>query len=690
MKATKLSLSISSIATLTLPLFFLNFTANQFELNKLVLLALATSALLVLFVAKTIWEKRLKLSVSPIHIPLLIFIAVELLSLQIAGANKFTSFVSETLPFILCTFLFFLLYDLLVTVRRRSQDAIPASDPTIEALESLGIATHVANKDRAGLKIENFFILSSTILSTFTLAQYFFADGLPAQFSLNNNFSPAGTLTGHLLVVLLGISLLGLLIAKTIKDSQSVKKYIGLPLLGLLIALHVTSVVLITPKVTQSPLSFTPVKASWVVALESIKRSPFLGSGPGSYLNTYSLFRPLWTNDNKYWNVRFAAASNTLLHTVTTTGLVGLLIYVILLIRLLRPLLNHLGQVRTNPQILLNEHLPILALIATIFCFFIPIGIVPTFCLFVFLALGLSSLHDRSKSLDIDLSQKFTQLPAVLIGITFAGVALILYVVGRTYAAEIEFRNASIALSQNRGLDSYNHLKSAIKYNPDSDANHTAIATTSLLLADALAKKPDLSDKERQTFTQLIQQAISEAKKARDINPRSSKSWESLAQIYIQITPIIKQAADWALTSLNQAIVYDPANPALYFELGTFYANIGRLPNAQQAFTNAILLKEDYANAYYNLAEVLSAQKLDKEAQAALEKVLELVDKNTSDYTTAKAKLDSLKSKNKPVIDRPKEASQSGELRIEKPIPTPNPSSPTIKVPEPTGAQLSP
>ena len=106
----------------------------------------------------------------------------------------------------------------------------------------------------------------------------------------------------------------------------------------------------------------------------------------------------------------------------------------------------------------------------------------------------------------------------------------------------------------------------------------------------------------KREITKLIQQAIREAKVATVLNPTSAAYWENLAQLYRNLINFAEGSDQWAIAAYQQAITNDPINPRLRVNLGGLFYALGNYEAAIRRFENAVNLKPDYTNGYYNLA----------------------------------------------------------------------------------------
>jgi tetratricopeptide (TPR) repeat protein len=156
-----------------------------------------------------------------------------------------------------------------------------------------------------------------------------------------------------------------------------------------------------------------------------------------------------------------------------------------------------------------------------------------------------------------------------------------------------------------------------------------------------------LTDQDRQTIQTLISQAVNEGRAAVALSPRSPRNWEVLASIYRNISGVADNALAFSLDAYGRAIQRDPLNPALRLNVGGIYYTAKNYDLAIRFFTDAINLKPDYVNAYYNLAIALRDKGDLQNAQQVAEQAIVLLqdNKESNDYKTVTALLEEIKKK---------------------------------------------
>jgi len=647
-----------------LPLFFLPFTTDRFDFNKQMLLVGVTSLLLLAWIAKFILQKTVRLTITPLTLPLSLFTAITFASFLIQAPNRVEALMGRP-----ATLLALFLLSLIAT----------ANLNTAKQLRHLLV----------GLTA------SAVVLSTLAVYQFF---GLPLI-----TFTPAGSPLALLtfLAPALGISVYSAL------KSASVTKAVWLVASAVIIFGAGVTAYQIMPGKPASPV-LLPYSAAWAIAIDGFKspRTASLGTGPDNFLAAFSQNRPASFNLTPNWNLRFTTGSNELLNLLATTGLLGLLAWIFILFTLFKLLFTPRSPASPAGGSSRSDGNAIAAAITIAFLIqlFLPANLVlliTGYWLLITYSLYLKlidhpQVHDvvlrlfAAQVIRPDTSYAQVQrtiqntevLPWIVgVPVTAAILALWYFGLARVYAAERLFQQSLTALKNNQGTQTYNFQVEAIRANRFIARYHRAYATTNLVLANALSQQgQELSTQDRQNVTQLIQQAIREAKVAAGLNPQDPANWETLANIYRNLINVAAGSDNWAIAASAQAAQADPLNPRLRLDLGGVYYATGRYDEAIRAFQQATELKPDWANAYYNLAAAYQAKGDTKQALNQLQTVLRLVDPASADYQKALTEFQALQEK--AGGPQPSPAPAQVSLQSPSPTPSPNPGFGNITLPE--------
>lgn len=180
-----------------------------------------------------------------------------------------------------------------------------------------------------------------------------------------------------------------------------------------------------------------------------------------------------------------------------------------------------------------------------------------------------------------------------------------------------------------------------------------------------------------------------------------------MGSVYRSISGVAQNALSFSLEAYSQAIQRDPLNPSLRLNAGNIYYTAKNYDLAIRFFTDAINLKPDYANAYYNLTIALREKGDLQNAQAVAQQLVTLVQKNNdaNSLKAANALVDDIKARIAKTNSSPSTQTPTGESASalqnpnlpavevstlkNPPQVTPVPavkSNPNAKVPQPTAA----
>jgi tetratricopeptide (TPR) repeat protein len=470
-------------------------------------------------------------------------------------------------------------------------------------------------------------ILSISILFT-QLGLFSKIPQLPL-FMKDPSFNPTG---GFLPALIYLIVALPIGIIQAIKNKDIVKRtFFGVAILIIIFAATVLTINLLPGK-PQSAV-FPSMQTSWEITIETLKASPIFGAGSGNYLTAFNLYRPVTYNQTALWATRFSSATNFYFTLITELGFVGLAALVILLIAIYKNLVKGFKQKSW-------EEISIVILVVSFALF-------PASPVHIFLLMVLLAVFSKSEEKVIDLAN--TKISSAIVAApVFIGVIALGIFGTKVVAAELTYKNSLDALSSNDGKTTYDLMTSASTQSQYVDRYHASLAQIDMALATSIANKEELSDTDRETITQLIQQAIDQGKATVTLNPARSGNWEILAQIYRSIMSFATGSDQFAIQSYTQAVALDPINPNLRISLGGVYYALGDFDSAIDSFKMAVLAKSDLANAHYNLAIAYREKKDFESAIAEMKTVMSLVTPDSPDYTLAKSTLEDLE-KNKPV-----------------------------------------
>ena len=651
------------ITVFLVPLIILPIFPNPFGLPKLIILSFGVGLIILVKAIQTLVKGSLKISIGSFDFPVILIGVAYLVSAILRTPNKMEAFfLPGTTTVILAGVLLYLLIN------------------------------QLKETDKKGLGLVVFF--SGVVLS---LVSLFAASGILAKipqlpaYIQNSNFNLLG---GTLPTSLFLASLLPLGLGIALSEKEAVKKIflavsVGVVALGLAISIFNS-----LPGKPASP-NLTEFATTWAIAIDTLKESPLLGVGPGNYLTAFNRFRPLSYNQTDLWAVRFTSGRDFYLTLLTETGLLGAAGIILLLVAVYRKSRAKLADLLKLPG--LSALLVLLVLLA----------LFPATTTLIVLMFILLSLATKTRKTVLNLTatpisapeattngKYASRFPAILISLPFIiAVLVFFFYASRALAAEVKFKKALDALVANQGTQTYDLMREAINTNPLVDRYHASYSQVNLILANAIAQNEDITDQDRTTIAQLIQQAIREAKAVVTLNPQRAGNWELLASTYRAIIPFAQGADQFAVQTYNQSIVLDPINPNLRIALGGLHYALGDYDTAIRVFELATFAKPDHANAHYNLAIAYREKGDIQKSINEITLVLSLVDRDSDDYELVRTELENLEKRlpaetaegtetlippqpaEEPVIQPPLELPEEAEPPVAPKVsPTPTPA----------------
>lgn len=597
----KLGFLLTTLTVLVTPIFFLTITSEYYDFNKQVILVVLSLLSLVVLAGVWVSERQVRITHSPLGLPILLFLVTFIISTFVKAPNRLDTFINpgQTGSYLVLGVLFFCSINFIRS--KRELDILSSS-----------------------------LSLSCLILAIYTITASF-VSSLP--------WIPTGN---HLATLTVFVTLLPFFIIQLLSEKNLNFKS---GILAVTFAVTLVAAGLLVYHRTQSII--LDQKTGWAIALETLKTSPLVGTGPDSFLSDFTRFRPVSFNLSPDWLYRFTTSSNYYLQLLSTLGVLGLAAYLFIVWKVSEIFSKTL---KSTSRLTSATFASVLAIFIS--QLFLPGYFVQTILLFILFIIGISNLKISGSSLvsesNLDLvasSSKSQLLPVITLLIILGLVIPASYLEYRIYASEFIFQKALVSAAKNDGKTTYETLAEAISLNPYRDSYRVAYSQTNFLIANSLASRKDISDDDKNTISQLVQQAIREAKNAVALNPTKVTNLENLANIYRSLLGFAQGADTWAIASFRQAITLDPVNPNLRIALGgVFYAQ-KNYDDAIRIFQSAVDLKPDLANAYYNLAVAYREKGDLTQAITAYQNTLNYLDKSSADYTKASAELALLQKK---------------------------------------------
>lgn len=678
------------------PLTFTSVTTEFFETPKLVILAVAVTILMILWGFSWVLEGKIVVTRTPLDLPLLLLLVTVLVSTFLSDSKYIAIF--GNFPRVHGSAISWVLYILLYFIAVSNiKGILQARIIIMSLLGSAVVCCIISIMSYAGVYLPLTFAKNmafspaGTSFSAAALSLLLFPIvyihllkpskilSLPIALLVSIIFGLTIILIGSFTSqIILALSVIAIFLISDKRDLKSNAPFLIAPIVVCALILGLSFI----PLAKKNPLlqkrvafnkDFTelqlPPQDSWKVAISSFRDNPAFGSGPSTFLFNFTQFKPATINLTTLWNFRFDTAYNEFFQILATLGALGFLAFLFFALSLVKISLKVLRHADAFTVGLAVSVLMFVALL--LFHVSTPVSMVIGLLIIVSLiaikksegkveefTLGVKASSIRQASGingDFGSSIQGDILP-IIVFIPIVVLSLVgLWQTYQIVSADVYHRLGLNAISQ-RGLQSYDYLRQAENLNPVIDLYRTDMAQTNFLIANAIAtaKAPNesspggsLTDADKTNIQQFLSQSINEARAAVAISPRSAQNWEILASIYRQITGVAENALQFSIDGYGRAIALDPYNPLLRLNVGGLYYSLRNYDMAIRFFDDAVNLKPDYANAYYNLSIALRDKGNLQEALTIGERTVQILQKDTSnpDYQVAADYLKDLKAR---------------------------------------------
>lgn len=361
----------------------------------------------------------------------------------------------------------------------------------------------------------------------------------------------------------------------------------------------------------------------WQGALEIFKHYPIFGSGVETFAYAYYQHRPASHNLVSEWDFLYNKAHNEFLNYLATTGLMGLLSYIIIVITFIIVILKKQK----------SNNLLIYSLLASYISYlvqnFFGFSVVIT-ALFFYLFPALAFITSDSVQ-SIKVPSTFHYLSSIFQSIykrpfytKFAqGVVILIFSLSifttiKFYLADIYFAQG-MKLSDSNPGKAYNTLFKAAALNPQEPFYKSELAY------QAAAASLSLEKEDASLSSQLKKQADEQTSSLLLENPNNVSYFRTAIRTYFLLSSIDQKFADKTLQTLDAALKLAPTDAKLLYNKGIILSQQEKNKEAISALEQTQKLKPNYKEAYLMLGTLYAQEKEWEKAREQMEKLLEII-----------------------------------------------------------------
>lgn len=665
-----------------IPLFFSTITLDSIELNKQTVLVVIASIAGIAWVGQALAEKRFTIVRSWLHLVTILF-ALGYLIVSLFSQDRYQSFVGSLgqMPWAFSTvaalvvvyivvvhhvrsvsqvydlILSFLASSLLVAVYGLLQmsgiylfgsaDTHAKSFTTVGGVFSLSVFMTVPIMISASLLFHGcrnkVCVLGSEKalgIAARVLVWALLVAGLLVLLVVDFWVAWAGLLFGSVLTVLIGWF-----------RNRGARHPFRFVVPGVLIAVSVLLLFIKTPIHLDIPAEVAPsFQASWSIARKSLEQMPIVGSGPGTWIYDYASYREQLVNQSPFWNVRFDRAFSFFLTLIATTGIVGVVLWLMLIISGIVKSARHL--LKEKDDDVWYAYLIVFSGWSTLvfLTFFYNLNMAHMFSLWFLFALLGSLVGKNTITWNAQKSAYTYGVLSIVFVLLVVKGASISWLAGQRYVADVYFTKAVRDFRAGENIDKIlPSVERARSLNPFNDIYSRNLSQAYLVKAATLLQGEQPI---QQDVNAAIGSSVEEALAATEKAPANVDNWSNLGVVYESITSRVAGADEAAIKAFTEAVKREPFNPVLASEIGKIhllaadsYAKSAEkadestvaeavqnkntnLDQAEESLKRAIELKADYLPARYYLGIVYERKQNVPSAIAELENVLRINNKD--------------------------------------------------------------
>ncbi|PJA47634.1 hypothetical protein CO172_00635 [Candidatus Uhrbacteria bacterium CG_4_9_14_3_um_filter_36_7] len=652
-----------------IPIFFLPWTMDAFEVNKQTILIVLSLVSFMAWLGSMVMEKRLTVRYGWLNIiPLLLIVGVLFSSIfSLAGYQSWVGQASQEYTSFLTTLMFVVLFYVIMNACAQADVQRGIFSALLISAAISGVATLLAVFGALSPFIGKGFNPVGTINTFATFLSFVMLLGV-GLWLVSRRQKPEllhegrrallqkiliGVVVVVNLLVLISVDfwilwvmnifgLVLLIVFAFIQQTEfpDTRRFL-LPLILLLVSvlfLFIRSPFRLGFPIIVSPSHEVSRSIVWQVLKEGPK-SFLLGSGPGTFSYDYAKYRPSSINGTRFWNVRFDRAKTHILTTTATLGIIGILLWMVFVVAVAIKALGRLLREREHEEWKLTY---------VVFCAWAALSLslilyssnlTLQFLFWGFAGLLASHTMSKIKETDFSKSPKLGLLSSFGFVVVTLGVLVVLFITGQRYRSEIAFAHAvRLDRAGASASEVIEPLRVATQANSLSDVYYRNLSQALLLRVRSvlLETKPeegkDRTPEQIKQIQGLTTASIQSVEQAIAIAPANVLNWMVRGSLFQEFMSLVNNADAVAIASFEQASKLEPNNPLHKANQARVYLLVAdrartlkqnkdqeivkkavelekqALAKAEEALNQAIVLKTDYAVAHYYLAAVYERQ----------------------------------------------------------------------------------
>ncbi|MBU0572341.1 O-antigen ligase family protein [Patescibacteria group bacterium] len=367
-------------------------------------------------------------------------------------------------------------------------------------------------------------------------------------------------------------------------------------------------------------------KIVWKGAINIWKNYPIFGSGVETFAYSYYNFRPVEHNLVSEWDFLYNKAHNEYLNFLATTGTVGFLSYLGVLLFMIYVFVGPWLDKHKEKLIKVTEKqvLPLAFLSgfsSILVTNFFGFSVAPVALLFfLYPAMMVTvSIKDSARA-TTPRKEIFDTSQTISGGMVLAVTFYLLFLLSRYWYTDTLFAEGKM---QN-DVDNFTHareiLLKATKYSPKEAVYYDELSEATSGIALSLSESANEEAAEQFALT-----SINESAKAVELSPSNLNIRRNRARLFIKLSIIDPTYLVGARETLIEAVKLAPTDAKLFYNLGLTLARLGESNEAIEVMEQTIEMKANYRDARFARALLLVDAGRNEEAISELSYILEKI-----------------------------------------------------------------
>ncbi len=382
--------------------------------------------------------------------------------------------------------------------------------------------------------------------------------------------------------------------------------------------------------------------------LQSDVKHFLFGSGPGTFLYDFSLYRtPAFNTNALVSTTRFHSPFSTIYALFAEVGVVGGIFFILIILIGAGALVSTWVELRSSWKEIMKERAaevldhPSFSAFAEMFQVFVigaawialTVGILFSFVdlatwwtWWSFLGLIIVGIGFVNKKFVVERPISLSVSPQYSLALSFGIIFFLSLVIlstafgVRMYLAEYYFTRSTTVTSL---TEAEAYLHRSIEYRKSYAPYYLALARVHL----QQAKQEFEKNKDNiPTVSALVVKGAEEAKEASQLDSKNVATWETLSLLYLNADAFAPEAKNWAKEGLQKALALEPSNALNHARLGDVYVRQNMIDEAEKEFVETIRLKFDYLPAYDALIQIYSQKQAWNDALVTSEALMKVTD----------------------------------------------------------------